>query len=982
MLVSKSLISEFIKALQREIDALKQGKGGNIVKLFNGRFVRKTADLFVYIFHLENFLAAIDDTPAEIEVNGNRYSCQIISVKGLEVELAVEHNLGQYVAEAKVQTNMWFLLELLRKKFEESSPSDERFQLSEKLFAGTVSSDKDKYIQPQYTVSDKTPNPSQEKAISSSFNEKLSVIWGPPGTGKTKTVAKAIEAHLNAERRVLLVSHANAAVDEALEDVAEQLKQTSFYQEGKLIRLGICSEKLSSRYPLVILDNIAAKMGESLSLEKANLESERDQIESFLETYKNLIEIKAKSEAVNRELDMVRKSISEFSKQLTNANDDLLKLEGKKKGFQQKLQKAQQAGTVKRFFLGLDPIKIRRQIDEISVTIDSKRRAISELQRKTEETKLTLKDKETESTKLAVELNSLLARHGLTKEKLQKSKEDAEKRRDIINSRISEINKVLDEIQKKALSEARLVATTLTKTFSAKQFPDTPFDVLIVDESSMAPLPHLYWAVSRVTSFVTIIGDFNQLPPICVSSDAIAKKWLGRSIFDVLRISTVQEASNDQRVSLLDTQYRMNPKIAEIPNRLFYEGMLHNAPSTGNLILDDPLTGSSPLVLVNTTETNPWCSHLSTGGRFNIYSALVSASIARYLAKNAKLAKIGIVTPYRAQARLISKIAKDWQISDLIRVDTVHSFQGGEEQVIVFDCVEGPGVSKWSMLDDTRKGSNARLLLNVALTRAKRKVFIVSHRDYLFSVINKHSVILRILELFSDGGCEISSQEFIDSYLVTDFDKYATALIETPTSFKPTDSSLYTEKTFWPIFFKDLLSVKKSLLIMSPFASLRRAGQMMDYFRALLNRNVDLRIITRPPSKQGGKLSEHAEEVIKQLEALGATVVQRKGMHQKVAVIDNQVVWEGSLNILSHKDTQEQMRRFEGQNAAEEVVRNLEIDEDEAAGNVTNKLCPACLKNGISSLLVIRKSRFGTFYGCSTYPTCRYTEDLSKRKRR
>ncbi len=982
MLVSKPLISEFIKALQKEIDALKQGKGGNIVKLFNGRFVRRTADLFVYIFHLENFLAAIDDTPAEIEVKASRYSCQIISVKGLEVELAVEHDLGQYVGEAKVQTNMWFLLELLRKKFEESSPFDERFILSEKLFTGTVSADKDNYIQPQYTVSDKAPNPSQEKAISSSFNEKLSIIWGPPGTGKTKMVAKAIEAHLNAERRVLLVSHANAAVNEALEDVAEQLKHTSFYQDGKLIRLGICSEKLSNRYPLVILDNIAEKMGESLLIEKANLESERNQIGNFLTAYKNLIEITSRSEAVNRQIEMVRKSISEFTKQLTNVSDDLLKMEEKKKGLYQKLQQAQQTGTVKRFFLGLDPVKIQRQIDEVSVITDSKRRVISELQRKAGETNIALKNKETESKKMALELNSLLAKHGLTIETLHKNKEDADKRRDIISSRISEINKVLDEIQKRALSEARLVATTLTKTYSAKQFPDTPFDVLIVDESSMAPLPHLYWAASRVTSFVTIIGDFNQLPPICVSSTEIAQKWLGRSIFDLLGISSVQEALQDKRVSLLDTQYRMNPKIAEIPNRLFYEGMLQNASSTKNLILDDPLAGQSPLVLVNTTGTNPWCSHLSTGGRFNIYSALVSISIARYLSKNCRLDKIGIVTPYRAQARLISKIAKDWEISDLIRVDTVHSFQGGEEQVIILDCVEGPGTSKWSMLDDTRKNSNARLLLNVALTRAKRKVFIVSHKDYFFSVINKHSMILRILELFSSGGCEISSEEFIDSYLVTDFDRYASALIETPTSFEITDSSLYTEKTFWPSFLKDILSVKKSLLIMSPFASLRRAGQMMDYFRTLLNRNADLRIITRPPSQQGGKLSEHAEEVIKHLEALGATVVQRKGMHQKVAIIDNQVVWEGSLNILSHRDTQEQMRRFEGQNAAEEVVRNLEIDEDQAVGNITNKLCPICLNEGVSNQLVIRKSRFGTFYGCSIYPKCKYTEDLSKRNRK
>ena len=56
--------------------------------------------------------------------------------------------------------------------------------------------------------------------------------YGKYGPGKTMTVARAVEAHLNAGRSVLLVSHANNAVDEALEDIANHLKGSSFYQEG------------------------------------------------------------------------------------------------------------------------------------------------------------------------------------------------------------------------------------------------------------------------------------------------------------------------------------------------------------------------------------------------------------------------------------------------------------------------------------------------------------------------------------------------------------------------------------------------------------------------------------------------------------------------------------------------------------------------------------------------------------------------------
>ena len=120
---------------------------------------------------------------------------------------------------------------------------------------------------------------------------------------------------------------------------------------------------------------------------------------------------------------------------------------------------------------------------------------------------------------------------------LNTRKRNLNNRKDTILARIAEINRQLDEIQRKILSEAKLVATTLTKTFVAKQFPDVPFDVLILDEASMAPLPHLYWAAGHCREFVTIVGDFLQLPPICIANDKpMAQKWLGRSIFDVLGI--------------------------------------------------------------------------------------------------------------------------------------------------------------------------------------------------------------------------------------------------------------------------------------------------------------------------------------------------------------------------------------------------------------------------------------------------------------
>jgi superfamily I DNA and/or RNA helicase len=982
MFKSTQLIPEFIQALQQEINELKKGKGGSMVKVFNGRLLRESSGLYIYLFHLENFLAAVDDTPAEIVITGTRCSCQIVSMQGLEVQIALEKNLGQAIAEARIITNLWFLLELLRKKYEESLPPGDKFKTSERLFAGTSTAVNQGAV-PKYNFSKNPPNDSQKNAITASFSKSLAIIWGPPGTGKTKTIAKAVEAHLDAGRRVLLVSHANNAVDEALEDIAEQLKPTTFYQEGKLVRLGICHKTtLEEEYPLVILDNIAAKLGESLTLEKSGLISERLQIESFLESYKALISAQSAVESLIREKNDLQAAVEDMSTRLKTEKVALDKLESSQLRNREKLARAGQAGAVKRLFFGLNPQRIQREIDQLSITIDARKRVTGELEKRYSEKRASLEIKGKELTRTEQELSMLLQKHGLTPVQLKTEKQAKEDRRGVINARIAEIDRALDEVRQSVLTEARLVATTLTKSFISKQLTDQPFDVLIVDESSMAPLPHIYWAASKATSFVTIVGDFLQLPPICVSKDMMAQKWLGRSIFDVLNITSVQSAVRDERVTLLDTQYRMAPQIADIPSRLFYEGLLKSDPGTKSHLIDDSLSGQSPLVVVDTSTINPWCSHLSTGGRFNIYSALVSAAVARKLLREGCGERIGIVTPYRAQARLAGKIAGDWGILDEVRVNTVHSFQGGEEAAIIFDCVEGPGVSNWSMLDDQRKGSDARLLLNVALTRARCKVFLVAHKDYLQSALKRDSIILQIIEIFRAEGFEVSSEKLIDNYLVSDFEKWANAAIGPEKHFTSPEGSLYTEKNFWPLFLDDLRSAEKSLVIMSPFISLRRAGGLMDFFRLLLGRNINIRVYTRPPAQQNGRMSEHAEQVIGQFESLGARVFQRKGMHQKIAIIDNKIVWEGSLNILSHRDTGEQMRRFEGENVSQEIVRNLELDRDEAVGNISEKLCPDCLKKEIESKMVVRQGRYGTFWGCSRYPHCKHTENISRNKRR
>ena len=106
-------------------------------------------------------------------------------------------------------------------------------------------------------------------------------------------------------------------------------------------------------------------------------------------------------------------------------------------------------------------------------------------------------------------------------------------------------------------------------------------------------------------------------------------------------------------------------------------------------------------------------------------------------------------------------------------------------------------------------------------------------------------------------------------------------------------------------------------MILSPFTSVNRAGIFMDYFKAMIGKGVDIRIYTRPVNQQVSEIVSQSEIVVRQLRSIGVNVIERRNMHQKVAILDNDVTWEGSLNILSHRDSGEQMRRFIGESTVD-----------------------------------------------------------------
>ncbi len=243
---------------------------------------------------------------------------------------------------------------------------------------------------------------------------------------------------------------------------------------------------------------------------------------------------------------------------------------------------------------------------------------------------------------------------------------------------------------KQALQKATIVAATAHRASTIPYLRSRIFEMAIVDEAGQLTEPLTLGLIGRARRF-TLIGDDRQLPPV------VRAHGLAHSMFERLKRET-------RNVTLLETQYRMHPEIMEVSNRFFYEGRLR----AGVREEDRQPSHGAPVEFVPVESDRD--------GRSNIEEARVVESLVRsFLDDGVDPATIGVVSPFRAQVVLLRQLLAGLRVT----VDTVERFQGGERDIMILSFVRSRGTG--FVFDDRR--------LNVAITRARRKLVLVAHPE-------------------------------------------------------------------------------------------------------------------------------------------------------------------------------------------------------------------------------------------------------------
>jgi len=135
---------------------------------------------------------------------------------------------------------------------------------------------------------------------------------------------------------------------------------------------------------------------------------------------------------------------------------------------------------------------------------------------------------------------------------------------------------------------------------------------------------------------------------------------------------------------------------------------------------------------------------------------------------------------------------------------------------------------------------------------------------------------------------------------------------------------IFDKSNFLPVYSNDIVNAAREILIVSPFVTRKRSLQMMQNLEVALGNKVKIIVVTRPADDFNGKEMTTLRETLDILKGAGVSIVFKSNIHQKFAVIDQRIVWYGSINLLSFGSAEESIMSLESPNIANELIKSIE----------------------------------------------------------
>ncbi|XP_022007952.1 uncharacterized protein LOC110907253 [Helianthus annuus] len=348
------------------------------------------------------------------------------------------------------------------------------------------------------------------------------------------------------------------------------------------------------------------------------------------------------------------------------------------------------------------------------------------------------------------------------------------------------------QIRRFCLRHACLILCTASSSVNVDTQVSNPLKFLVIDEAAQlkeceSVIPLQLYGLRHVI----LVGDERQLPAM-VQSKICEEAEFGRSLFERLALL-------GHKKHLLNVQYRMHPSISRFPNREFYnksilDGVNVKSNTYEKRFLDGNMYGSYSFINVTAAKEEFDRSHSMR----NVMEVAVVGEIVASLFKQAVSRKqkvsVGCISPYKAQVNALQEEIGTKYIGYeryfTVNVRSVDGFQGSEEDVIIISTVRCNSKGSVGFLANHQR-------TNVALTRARHCLWILGNESTL---VNSGTIWKHLVVDAKNRGCFYNAGEDKN---VVQAARNALAELGQLDSLFSTDSLLFKEAK-WQVKFSDI----------------------------------------------------------------------------------------------------------------------------------------------------------------------------------
>ncbi len=740
------IIEEILSALEQERNAILTRPSRLSTRCFDGRLLVARAGANTYRFALENEHELAAGLPVLLLVGGRCTRGHVQTMKGSEVQVVVEENLGDEVAAGDLLVLENLLIDQMIKLIERTRDGKRKFfdDGAVKRVFGIEPAEVGQTEELEIPQSEQDLlNDKHRLAIQKGSASNMLLLSGPSGTGKTRTIA-TLAVHLaSMGERILLVSHTPSGCDRALDRFYATLSQSVEPPPGSILRLGP-AEELSESTEAAVTLSLAAENSLPEVLRPSYLISLRAAHRQRLNNVRKALEpidLRSTTSVVLHQTENqtteVFQELQELDEMIEQIRAEVAENEAKKAPEIQFLGEWDASPVLDRCrkqilsSLKTEGAKLPFPEDLAPVGVDEAvpEEEIEELLHRAKELAHAYP-----ACKPAVETVELLKAHMTT---IQKA---------------LPVARVLHRAAENALLEDSLViGTTVTRGCLAPVVFDGEFDTVIIDEAHRVAVPALFALAGLAKQRVILSGDFRMPSGSSRTSEVlpVCRKAFAQDIYDWSGVRAAVDAKKDvPALVFLDTHYREYPDLTKWQGEFFYGREIRDGIKKRSAPAEtyEVPWAKGPVTIVDSSMIEPWTARVvGRSSRFNLFHAAgVALLVNDLLDAGYDPEGIAVVCPGEAQLKAIQKLLWHDNLTSIL-VATVQQFQNTDRDVVIFDIPDGPPGEVMRTLSGPDPDP-ARRLLNVPLSRARRQAIFLCNLPFLRAKTPKTGPLARLLE--------------------------------------------------------------------------------------------------------------------------------------------------------------------------------------------------------------------------------------------